>query len=173
MSSELLNNISDTTSINKMKAQLDGLDVMNKMDTAYPSSMSILDSSGAMYKRQTKKKMDRRGRFRTQPVTFTEIKEVDEEMTEDNLARPEPQEQPTQNIVEKRKPGGQLYRSHSCRKPETITRRRLSRGQDSQENVLTADDEIESLDIVDENLNNVTISLKCQKGFSVRPVPSI
>ena len=122
MSSELLNNISDTTSINKMKAQLDGLDVINKMDTAYPSSMSILDSSGAMYKRQTKKKMDRRGRFRTQPVTFTEIKEVDEEMTEDNLARPEPQEQPTQNIVEKRKPGGQLYRSHSCRKPETITR---------------------------------------------------
>ena len=121
MSSELLNNISDTTSINKMKAQLDGLDVVNKMDTAYPSSMSILDSSGAMYKRQTKKKMDRRGRFRTQPVTFTEIKEVDEEMTEDNLARPEIQEQPSQNIVEKRK-SGQLYRSHSCRKPETITR---------------------------------------------------
>lgn len=121
MSSELLNNISDTTSINKMKAQLDGLDVVNKMDTAYPSSMSILDSSGAMYKRQTKKKMDRRGRFRTQPVTFTEIKEVDEEMTEDTLARSEPQEQPSQNIVEKRK-SAQLYRSHSCRKPETITR---------------------------------------------------
>ena len=121
MSSELLNNISDTTSINKMKAQLDGLDVVNKMDTAYPSSMSILDSSGAMYKRQTKKKLDRRGRFRTQPVTFTEIKEVDEEMTEDNLARPETQELPSQNVVEKRR-SGQLYRSHSCRKPETITR---------------------------------------------------
>ena len=122
MSSELLNNISDTTSINKMKAQLDGLDVINKMDTAYPSSMSILDSSGAaMYKRQTKKKLDRRGRFRTQPVTFTEIKEVDEEMTEDNLARPETQELPSQNVVEKRR-SVQLYRSHSCRKPETISR---------------------------------------------------
>ena len=121
MSSELLNNISDTTSINKMKAQLDGLEVINKMDTAYPSQMSILDSSGAMYKRQTKKKMERRGRFRTQPVTFTEIKEVDEEMTEDNLTRPDIQEQPAQNFVEKRK-SGQLYRSHSCRKPETITR---------------------------------------------------
>ena len=121
MSSELLNNISDTTSINKMKAQLDGLDVINKMDTAYPTSMSILDSSGAMYKRQTKKKMDRRGRFRTQPVTFTEIKEVDEEMTEDNLGRAETQEQPAQSFVEKRK-SGQLYRSHSCRKPETISR---------------------------------------------------
>ena len=121
MSSELLNNISDTTSINKMKDQLDGLDVINKMDTAYPTSMSILDSSGAMYKRQTKKKMDRRGRFRTQPVTFTEIKEVDEEMTEDNLGRAETQEQPAQSFVEKRK-SGQLYRSHSCRKPETISR---------------------------------------------------
>ena len=96
---------------------------------------------------------------------------------------------PEKNIVEKRKPS-ELYRSHSCRKPETITRlvtitiiaatqiecfrRRLSRGQPgSTENVLTPADEMESLDIVDENLNNVTISLKCQKGFSVRPVPSI
>ena len=121
MSSELLNNISDTTSINKMKAQLDGLDVVNKMDTAYPSSMSILDSSGAMYKRQTKKKMDRRGRFRTQPVTFTEIKEVDEEMTEENLTKPESEDQRCQNIIEKRK-SSQIYRSHSCRKPEALTR---------------------------------------------------
>ena len=121
MSTELLNNISDTTSINKMKAQLDGLDVINKMDTTYPTSMSILDPSSAMNKRQTKKKIDRRGRFRTQPVTFTEIKEVDEEMTEDNLTKPEAEVQNCQNIVERRK-SSQLYRSHSCRKPETITR---------------------------------------------------
>ena len=87
MSTELLNHISDTTSVNKIKAQLDGLDVVNKMDTTYPTSMSMLDSSGTVYKRQTKKKMDRRGRFRTQPVTFTEITEVDEEMTEENLTK--------------------------------------------------------------------------------------
>ena len=54
-------------------------------------------------------------------------------------------------------------------------RRRFRRGeeQEPEESVLTPDDESESLDIVDGNLNNVTISLKCQKGFSVRPVPSI
>jgi len=175
MSTELLNHISDTTSVNKMKAQLDGLDVVSRLDTTstFPTSMSMLDSSSAaLYKRQTKKKMDRRGRFRTQPVTFTEIKEVDEEMTEENLTKPETEDQRSQNIIEKRK-SSQIYRSHSCRKPEAMTRRRLSRGQGSQETLLTPDDESESLDIVDENLNNLTISLKCQKGFSVRPVPSI
>jgi hypothetical protein len=38
-----------------------------------------------MYKRTVKKKVDRRGRGKTQPVTFYEIKEMDEEKIEDPL----------------------------------------------------------------------------------------
>ena len=63
--------ILDKTSMNK----LDGLDLVSKMDAVYPTQLSILDSNPNVYKRQIKKKMDRKGRFRTQPVTFTEIKE--------------------------------------------------------------------------------------------------
>ena len=36
-----------------------------------------LECSPHMYKRTVKKKQDRRGRFRTQPVTFMEIKVFD------------------------------------------------------------------------------------------------
>nr|XP_018906842.1 PREDICTED: uncharacterized protein LOC109036875 [Bemisia tabaci] len=49
------------------------------MDTKYPEPLSNV------YKRATRKKMrDDRARYRTQAVTFSEIREVDEENTQDS-----------------------------------------------------------------------------------------
>jgi len=72
------------------------LEGVGRPELAYPESLSRynrslglannqLDCSPHMYKRTVKKKVDRRGRFRTQPVTFSEIKEVDEEKLENPL----------------------------------------------------------------------------------------
>lgn len=68
------------------------------MDAVYPEALSrhnrcnmaqlshnVIECNPHMYKRTVKKKIDRKGRFRTQPVTFMEIKEVDEEKVEDTL----------------------------------------------------------------------------------------
>lgn len=78
---------------------MDGLEDAARIDVCYPESLSRhnrqlhshrlennqIDCSPHMYKRTVKKKVDRRGRFRTQPVTFSEIKEVDEDKVEDPL----------------------------------------------------------------------------------------
>ena len=62
----------------------------------------------------------------------------------------------------------------TSKKPFFIYRRRAKIGRGSEENVvMTPDDESELMDEVDENLSNITISLKCLKGVSTRPVPSI
>jgi len=80
-----------------LRDKLDGLDTAIKMAAVYPEPLSrhnrmlsqlssnVIECNPHMYKRQVKKKIDRKGRFRTQPVTFTEIKEVDEDKGEDLL----------------------------------------------------------------------------------------
>ena len=120
MSNELIHK-TDTTSKSSIKAQMDGLDFVSKMNAVYPTSMSILDNNASQYKRQTKKKMDRKGRFRTQPVTFTEIKEVDEEMVEDNLMKSDKNDVHNRSSTELHK-SIMINRSQSCRRPESIKR---------------------------------------------------
>jgi len=68
-----------------IRDKLDGINPNIRMDSMYPEAMSRLNSNPQNYKRKVKKTMDRRGRFRTQPVTFMEIKEVDEENPENSV----------------------------------------------------------------------------------------
>jgi len=77
-----------------LRDRLDGLGSTGKMAAIYPEPLSrhnrcmnqlssnVIECSPHNYKRTVKKKIDRKGRFRTQPVTFTEIKEVDEDKGE-------------------------------------------------------------------------------------------
>ena len=78
MSTELLNRLDCSRTDQRVKDQMDGLDPVTKMDTVYPTALSRhnsnIDCNPNMYKRTVKKKMDRGGRFRTQPITFMEIK---------------------------------------------------------------------------------------------------
>ena len=76
MSTELLNRVDNTRKDHKMRNQMDKLDIVSDMDTMYPipTALSRHDCSSQNYKRTVKKKVDRRGRFRTQPITFMEIK---------------------------------------------------------------------------------------------------
>merc|ERR1712203_538595 len=86
--------IKDRMSTHDLLDKLDGIQAVNRMDeiTVYPESVSrlhrglggvnnkiVIETSPQIHKRKVKKNMDRRGRFRTQPITFTEIKEVDED----------------------------------------------------------------------------------------------
>ena len=76
MSTELLNRLDCSRKDVKVRDQMDRLDNISKMDTMYPvpTALSRHDCSSQTYKRTVKKKVDRRGRFRTQPITFMEIK---------------------------------------------------------------------------------------------------
>lgn len=64
----------------------DSAKVRKDMDTTYPEPLSVLrkyalgpEYPQSFFKRQQKKNVRRGSRFRTQPVTFDEIKEVDED----------------------------------------------------------------------------------------------
>ncbi|CAN7995022.1 unnamed protein product [Ixodes hexagonus] len=74
----------------------DSAKVRKDMDTTYPEPLSVLrkyalgpEYPQSFFKRQQKKNVRRGSRFRTQPVTFDEIKEVDEEATSpDDVEQP-------------------------------------------------------------------------------------
>eukprot|EP00092_Neocalanus_flemingeri_P059115 GFUD01070566.1.p1 GENE.GFUD01070566.1~~GFUD01070566.1.p1 ORF type:complete len:173 (-),score=51.69 GFUD01070566.1:214-732(-) len=172
MSTELLNRLDSSRTDRKVKDQMDGLDTMSKMDTVYPTALSrhSSDCSSQKYKRTVKKKVDRRGRFRTQPITFMGIKEVDEEMTEDNLKVATSEDKSRSDLSLKKTT--QLSRSQSCRKSNPGSRKKTNQRNDPEDAVIPGDED-EMLDIVDDYLQNGSISLRYHKGFSTKPLPSI
>ena len=110
-------------------------------------------------------------------------------MTEDQL-KAEASEDKSRSDLNLKKKSSLLSRSHSCRKADSgsrwdfyfqflfvcllfIFRKKLSSQDGSAEDVVAPGDEDELLDVVDDHLQNVNISMKCQKGFSTRPIPSI
>jgi len=179
-----------------LRDRMDGLEWEqqgSKMDTVYPGSSvvmpfhtrcpgvqaSTVDCSPSMYKRTVKKKVDRRGRGRTQPVTFDEIKEVDEDKIEDplhglseNISDISDNEKSRSEVDLKTK-FGELSRSLSQRRQRTGSRNKLSIPAAPSSGAFSPGEEDESRDIVDYELTGVKVQVKYPKGFSMKARPSI
>eukprot|EP00091_Calanus_sinicus_P003179 TRINITY_DN13340_c0_g1_i1.p1 TRINITY_DN13340_c0_g1~~TRINITY_DN13340_c0_g1_i1.p1 ORF type:complete len:136 (-),score=43.00 TRINITY_DN13340_c0_g1_i1:267-674(-) len=126
-----------------LRDRMDGLEwetPAGKMDAVYPGSSAAVhfptpctdvqasndEVSPSMYKRTVKKKVDRRGRGRTQPVTFDEIKEVDEDKIEDPLhglsanSSDVSDNEKSRSEVDLKTKFAELSRSLSCRRQKAV-----------------------------------------------------
>eukprot|EP00092_Neocalanus_flemingeri_P073319 GFUD01090426.1.p1 GENE.GFUD01090426.1~~GFUD01090426.1.p1 ORF type:complete len:182 (-),score=52.86 GFUD01090426.1:116-661(-) len=181
MSTELLNRLESSRTDWIVKDQMDGLDTMNKMDTVYPTALSrhSSDCSSQKYKRTVKKKVDRRGRGRTQPVTFDEIKEVDEDKIEDPLhglsgnSSDVSDNEKSRSDVDLKTKFAELSRSFSQRKQRAGSRSKLNVPLEPITGAFSPCEEDESRDIVDYDLSGVKVQVKYPKGFSLKARPSI
>jgi len=178
-----------------LRARMDGLEVLGKADAVYPEPLSRhnrapfaqqgsvrsgdLECSPHMYKRTVKKKTDRRGRFRTQPVTFMEIKEVDEEKVEDpltglsgNSSDLSDSEKSSSMQDLKMKWAGDLTRSLSARRQRSGSRGKLDIPEVTQNDEVV--EEEESRDVVMEDVwGPIQLPVKYPRGFARASRPSI
>jgi len=178
---------------------MDGLEWENpgsKMDAVYPGSSASLpfhprstglqlnnaniDCSPHMYKRTVKKKVDRKGRGRTQPVTFDEIKEVDEDKIEDPLhglsgnSSDISDNEKSRSDVDLKSKFAELSRSLSYRRQRTGSRSKLKIPSAATTGSFSPGEEDESRDIVDDlSLSSLKVQVKYPKGFSIKARPSI
>jgi hypothetical protein len=166
------------------------------MEAVYPEALSRLNrQSGVqlssnnldcapshhMYKRTVKKKVDRRGRFRTQPVTFSEIKEVDEDKGEDVLfglshSSDTSDTEKSRSDIDLKSKFSDLSRSLSQRRQRSGSRGKLDIPEVALEVTTGAGspgDEDESRDLVQDELGILILPVKFPKGFVSRTRPSI
>lgn len=164
-----------------LRDRMDGLelDIHTKMEADFrPEALSRhnrtspLDCAPAMYKRTVKKKVDRKGgRFRTQPVTFSEIKEVDEDKVEDplfvlsNNSSDYSDNEKSRSEIDIKGRVQDLTRSLSLRRQRAGSRSKLDPPSLDPE---SPGEEEESRDIVDLDrldIGSLKIPVKYPKGF--------
>lgn len=164
---------------------MDGIAQTVKMAAVYPEALSrhnrcltqlsnnVIECSPHMYKRSVKKKTDRKGRFRTQPVTFMEIKEVDEERSEEGLASScqdfSDGERSRSEVDLKAKFEDIFSRNLSNRRHNS--RKRLEIPEAAGESQPSPGEEEESRDRVEEDFS-LRIQVNYPKGFNFRSRPS-
>jgi len=188
-----------------LRDRMDGLQwdcTVSKMETIMPGSSFLTYSRGEngllnsslerlesplIYKRTVKKKMDRRGRGRTQPVTFDEIKEVDEDKMEDplhtlvSLNSLSDTDERSRSDVDLKLKFSDLSKSfsQSRKKKAKLNRQSLTIPLERLEAQATPGEEDESRDTVSDNLDvDFTTSSKklpviYPKGFNFKARPSI
>jgi len=153
------------------------------------SSLERLDCP-LIHKRTVKKKTDRRGRGRTQPVTFDEIKEVDEDKVEDPRhvlgsgnsvdTSDKSDNEKSRSDFDLKTTFSELSKSLSQRrrKPKSL-KSKLRMPEERVEGQSTPGDEDESRDTVSESLEvDFSASVKklpvmYPKGFNFKSRPSI
>jgi len=171
-----------------LRDKLDGLGSTGKMAAIYPEPLSrhnrcmnqlssnVIECNPHNYKRTVKKKIDRKGRFRTQPVTFTEIKEVDEDKGDDNLFNDLQNQEKSRSEMDLKSKFEDISRNLSNRRHHSGSRKSLDIIETCEagpENFADENSEYidETRDFVDRDFS-LRLAVNYPRGFNIKSRPS-